>query len=89
MSLLLGAALLLVGLGNAGLFLVANLILLGSVLIQTLLAEFLLTLVNVRVQLVTVLPNRELLVVVDRNLNFLGAVRLVVWVMELGNVLVF
>lgn len=57
MSLLLGAALLLVGLGNTGLFLVADLVLLCGVLIQTLLAQFLLPLVDVGVELVPVLTN--------------------------------
>lgn len=57
--------------------------------IRTLLAQFLLPLVDVRVQLVPVLPDRELLVVVDGDLDFLRAVGLVVRVVELGHVLVF
>lgn len=44
---------------------------------------------DVRVQLVPVLTNRELLVVVDRDLDLLRAVRLVVRVVELSHILVF
>ena len=56
------------------------------VALQDLLAELLLSLVDVRVQLVAVLPNRELLVVVNRNVDLPRANRLVVRVVELRHV---
>lgn len=55
---------------------------------QSLLAQLLLTLVNVAVQLVSVLSDRELLVVVDRDVDLPLANWLVLWVVELGHVLV-
>jgi hypothetical protein len=51
--------------------------------LQRLLPQFLLALVNVRVELVAVLPDGELLVVIDRNVDFLGANRLIFRVVEL------
>ena len=56
---------------------------------QSLLAQLLFTLVNVAVELVSVLSNRELLVVVDWNVDLPLAIRLVLWVVELGHILVF
>lgn len=41
---------------------------------------------NILVQLVSVLSDREFLVVVDRNVNFFSADRFFVWVVELGYV---
>jgi hypothetical protein len=54
--------------------------------LQDLLAQLLLPLVDVGVQLVAVLADRELLVVVDWDVDSTGAVRLVVRVVELGHV---
>lgn len=56
------------------------------VTLKNFLAELLLSLVDVRVQLVAVLPDRELLVVVNWNVNLARADRLVIRVVELGNV---
>ena len=57
----------------AGRCLSAHLLVIGLVLSQDLLAEFLLALVDIRVKLVSVLADRKLLVVVDRNEDLLGA----------------
>lgn len=54
--------------------------------LQYLLSKFLLAFVDISVELVAVLPDGELLVVVDRDVNFLGAHRLVLRVVELRDV---
>lgn len=41
---------------------------------------------DISVELVAVLPDGELLVVVDRNVDFLGAYRLIFWVVELRDI---
>ena len=51
-----------------------------------LLADLLLSLVYVSIQLVPVFSDRELLVVVNRDVDSAGADWLVFWVVELGNV---
>jgi len=56
------------------------------VALQNLLAELLLPLVDIGVEFVAVLSDRELLVVVNGNLDLSRAVRLVVGVVELGHV---
>lgn len=53
---------------------------------EDLLSKFLLALVDVCIQFVAVLPDRELLVVVDGDVNLAGTNWLVVGVMELGHV---
>lgn len=54
--------------------------------LQYLLSKFLLAFVDISVELVTVLPDGELLVVIDRDVDFLRAYRLVFRVVELGHV---
>jgi hypothetical protein len=54
--------------------------------LQNLLAEFLLALVDIRVELVAVLTDRELLVIINWNLDLARANWLVVGVVELGHV---
>lgn len=54
--------------------------------LKYLLSEFLLALVDISIELVTVFANRELLVVVNRNVNFLAANRLILRVVELRNI---
>lgn len=53
---------------------------------QQLLPHFLLALVDIRIELVSVFSNREFLVVIDRYEDFLRAVWFLIWVVELGNV---
>ena len=53
---------------------------------QDLLCHFLLSLVDVRVQFVSVLTDRELLVVVNRDEDLFQAVWLLIWVMKLSDV---
>ena len=50
------------------------------------LSKFLLTLMDIRIELVTVFTNGELLVVIDWNLDFLGTDWFLVWIMELSNI---
>lgn len=54
--------------------------------LQYLLAEFLLALVDVRVQLVTVLADGELLVVINRDVDLLPAHRFILRVVELRHI---
>ena len=54
--------------------------------LKYLLSEFLLALVDISIELVTVFANRELLVVVNGNVNFLAANRLILRVVELRNI---
>ena len=54
--------------------------------LQDLLAQLLFTLVDIRVKLVSVLPDGELLVVIDRNVDLARADGLIVGIVELGNV---
>jgi hypothetical protein len=51
--------------------------------------ELFFSLVDISVQFVSVLPDRELLIVVYRDLDFPVAVRLVIGVVELGNIGMF
>jgi hypothetical protein len=51
--------------------------------LQYLLSKFLLAFVDISIELVAVLPDGELLVVIDRNVDFLGANRLIFRVVEL------
>ncbi len=64
----------------------AHLLVVGLVLGQNLLSEFLLTLVDIRIKLVTVFPDRKLLVIIDGDVDLFGAVWLLVRVVKLGNV---
>ena len=50
------------------------------------LSELLLSAVDVSVQLVAILANRELLVVIDWNVDATRAHWLVLWVVELGHI---
>ena len=54
--------------------------------LDDLLAQFLLSLVNICVKFVSVLADRELLVVVDRNINLSCTHRFVFRIMELRNI---
>jgi hypothetical protein len=54
--------------------------------LQNLLSKFLLAFVNISVELVSVLADREFLVVVDRDIDFLATYRLVLGVVKLRNV---
>ena len=51
--------------------------------LQYLLSKFLLAFVDISIELVAVLSDGELLVVIDRNVDFLGANRLIFRVVEL------
>ena len=64
----------------------AHLLVVGLVLSQDLLTHLLLSLVDVRIQLVSVLTDGELLVVVNWNEDLLCANWLLVWVVELSHV---
>lgn len=64
----------------------AHLLVIGLVLGEDLFSEFLFAFVDVLVQLVSVLSDRELLVVINWDVDLLGANWLFVWVVELGNV---
>lgn len=57
--------------------------------LKDLLSQFLFAFVNISVELVSILTDRKLLVVVDRNVDFLSADWLVFRVMELLNVGMF
>ena len=63
-----------------------HLLVVGLVLCQDLFPHFLLSLVDVRVKFVSVLSDRELLVVVDWNEDLFSADWLFVWVVELSDV---
>ena len=54
--------------------------------LKNLLSEFLLAFMDISIELVTVFANRELLVVVNGNVNFLAANRLILRVVELRNI---
>lgn len=64
----------------------AHLLVVGLVLSEDLLSHFLLSLVDVGVELVSVLTDRELLVVVNRDENLFQTVWLLIWVVELSDV---
>ena len=83
--MVLGARLLLLLL-RVGLLTAAIVVVVVLVGLQSLFAQFLLALVDVAVQLVPVLSNRELLIVVNRNHNLTRAHWLIISVVELGNV---
>ena len=63
-----------------------HLLVVSLMLRQQLLSHFLLTLVDIRIELVSVFSDREFLVVIDGYKDLLGAVWFLVWVMELSNV---
>ena len=67
-------------------FAAAVVIIVVVVRLKYLLSEFLLALVDISIELVTVFANRELLVVVNGNVNFLAANRLILRVVELRNI---
>jgi hypothetical protein len=54
--------------------------------LQNLFTQLLLAFMNIRVEFVTVFADRELLIVVDRDVDLSGADGLVVCVVELGDV---
>ena len=54
------------------------------VALQDLLPEFLLSLVNVCVELISVLPDREFLIVINGDVNLSQAVLLIIRVVELS-----
>jgi hypothetical protein len=64
----------------------AHLLVVGLVLGEYLLSHFLLSLVDVGVELVSVLTDRELLIVINRDEDLFQAVWLLIWVVELSNV---
>ena len=64
----------------------AHLLVVCLMLGQDLLSHLLLSLVDVRVEFVSVLSNRELLVVVNWDEDLLSADWLFIWVVELGHV---
>lgn len=64
----------------------AHLLVIRLVLRQDLLPHLLLPLMDIRIKLIAVLLDRELLVVVDRNEDFLSANWFLLWVVELLDV---
>ena len=64
----------------------SHLLVVSLVLCQDLFPHFLLSLVDVRIELVPVLSDRELLVIVNWDKDFLSADWFFVWVVELGHV---
>ena len=64
----------------------AHLLVVCLVLRQDLLPHFLLSLMDIRIELIAVLLYGELLIVVNRNEDFLSAIRLLLWVVELSNI---
>ena len=56
------------------------------VALKDFLSKLLLSLVNVSIKLVSVLSNRELLVVINWNVDFLAAIWFIIRVVELSNV---
>ena len=54
--------------------------------LHDLLAQLFLSLVDISVEFVPVLSNRELLVVINRDVNFSVTDWLIIWVVELSNV---
>ena len=63
-----------------------HLLVVSLMLRQNLLPHLLLALVDIRIELVTVLLDGELLIIIDRNKDFLGAYWLLLRVVELGNI---
>ena len=63
-----------------------HLLVVRLMLSQNLLPHLLLALVDIRIELVTVLLDRELLIIIDRNEDFLGAYWLLFGVVELGHI---
>ena len=64
----------------------SHLLVVSLVLSQDLFSHFLFPLVDIRVKLVPVLSDRELLVIIDWDKDFLCANWLFIWVMELSHV---
>jgi len=64
----------------------AHLLVVGLVLGEDLLSHFLLSLVDVGVEFVSVLTDRELLVIVDWDEDLFQAIWLLIWVVELSDV---
>ena len=64
----------------------SHLLVVGLVLGQDLPSEFLFALVDIRVKLVSVLSDGKLLIIVNRDIYFLGANGLLIWVVELSYV---
>ena len=83
---LLGARLLLLLLLRFGLLTAPIVVVVVLVRLQGLFAQFLFALVDVAVELVPVLSNRELLIVVNGNHNLTSAHWLIIRVVELGDV---
>ena len=54
--------------------------------LQDLFSKFLLPLMDISVQFISVFSNRELLVVIDRDIDFLVADGLIIGVVELSNI---
>ena len=57
--------------------------------LKDLLSEFLLSLVYVSIQFISILPDRELLIVINRDVDFSGANWFIIWVVELGYIGMF
>ena len=64
----------------------SHLLIVGLMLCQNLLTHLLFPLVNIRIKLVSVLFDGELLIIVDRNHNLLGTYWLFLGVVELGHI---
>ena len=69
--------------GSSRLVVVVVIVVVGS---QDLLSQLLLSLVDISVKFVSILSNRELLVIINRDVDFPVADWLIVWVVELSNV---
>lgn len=63
-----------------------HLLVVRLVLRQNLLPHLLLALVDIRIELVAILLDRELLIIIDRNEDLLGAYGLLLRVVELGHI---
>ena len=64
----------------------SHLLIISLMLCQNLLTHLLFPLVNIRIKLVSVLFDGELLIIVDRNHNLLGTYWLFLGVVELGHI---
>ena len=64
----------------------SHLLVISLVLSQDLFSHFLFPLVDIRVELVSVLLDGEFLIIVDGNEDLLGAYGLLLWIVELGHV---
>ena len=67
----------------------AHLLVICLMLGQNLLSQLLFSLMDIRIKLVAILADGELLVIINRNINFLCTIWLLVRVVELGDVRVF